>query len=853
MASQGTTLTQSGQQVQELLNKIDNLGPATQEQAGTMSAEDKAKLDGVEAGADVSVNPDWNASGGKAEILNKPTIPTRIAQLDDDGLHRTVTDTEKADWNSKTSFSGNYNDLTNKPDLSQFITKTVNDLVYYYTKTETYTKTQVDNLINAIQTMHYEVYPILPETGAGNVLYLIGPIGTGADKYEEYVYYNNQWKKIGETSIDLSGYVTTTALNTALAAKQDVISDLATIRSGATAGSTAYQKPGTGIPKTDMASAVQTSLGKADTAYQKPSGGIPKTDLASAVQASLDLADSAIQGDPVGSIQPPATPSDWATAEQVSQLEADLNEFNGITDLSDTFVAGYHNASGCSVGDTLPGISSSTSLFTATVTVEKGVIITSNTEIAQTAAVKIALVDASEKIIAFPTTAEVNAGYTPSDADFLAGAKKLYVVYRNTQSNPISLTTTDPSAVVAVRLSNLEKFAEYTEECLDGASESLASSFVSGYRNATGLSVGSTLPGITTSADLMTAEVAVEKDVRVTSNTVLSTTSAVCHALITKNSVIVSFPSTTRINEGFVMTDAEVTAGGAILVVVYRISTQTDPITLVRSISFAVLENRIAKISELGLYKEKTVILCGDSQLGQAQGVDTLIKQNLGDKSVTVLNCGFGGARMSWRNSGGTDDWDAFSMINVADCLVSGDFTSMTGKTTIISQYPYFATAIANLASVDTEDGDGIVLSIAYGGNDFSSSTQLGTLDGAKTTYIGALGYCVSTLLTAFPKMTILLVGIPYRVYDYETIDGVKVVTSDSDDHKNDINLYRYDYNDAVLDAAKTLKTPAFDMYRRSGRNKYNVFTLCPDGTHPTSVAGKESMATIYTKILFSF
>ena len=49
------------------------------------------------------------------------------------------------------------------------------------------------------------------------MLYLIGPTGTGADKYEEYVYANNTWAKIGDTSIDLSGYVTTQALNAALA------------------------------------------------------------------------------------------------------------------------------------------------------------------------------------------------------------------------------------------------------------------------------------------------------------------------------------------------------------------------------------------------------------------------------------------------------------------------------------------------------------------------------------------------------------------------------------------------------------------------------------------------------------
>lgn len=58
----------------------------------------------------------------------------------------------------------------------------------------------------------------------------------------------------------------------ALSGKQDTISDLNTIRSGASAGATAYQKPGSGIPKTDLAEAVQSSLGKADTAIQDISG-----------------------------------------------------------------------------------------------------------------------------------------------------------------------------------------------------------------------------------------------------------------------------------------------------------------------------------------------------------------------------------------------------------------------------------------------------------------------------------------------------------------------------------------------------------------------------------------------------
>ena len=49
-----------------------------------------------------------------------------------------------------------------------------------------------------------------------------------------------------------------------------------------------YEKPSTGIPESDLASAVQTSLGKADTAYQKPASGIPESDLAQAVRNKLN-------------------------------------------------------------------------------------------------------------------------------------------------------------------------------------------------------------------------------------------------------------------------------------------------------------------------------------------------------------------------------------------------------------------------------------------------------------------------------------------------------------------------------------------------------------------------------------
>lgn len=47
----------------------------------------------------------------------KTELPTALSQLSQDSTHRIVTDTEKATWNAKSNFSGNYNDLSNKPTI----------------------------------------------------------------------------------------------------------------------------------------------------------------------------------------------------------------------------------------------------------------------------------------------------------------------------------------------------------------------------------------------------------------------------------------------------------------------------------------------------------------------------------------------------------------------------------------------------------------------------------------------------------------------------------------------------------------------------------------------------------------
>ena len=73
----------------------------------------------------------WNNkstfSGSYNDLTNKPTIPDELSDLSDDSTHRLVTDTEKSTWNAKSDFSGSYNDLTNKPTIPTKTSDLTND------------------------------------------------------------------------------------------------------------------------------------------------------------------------------------------------------------------------------------------------------------------------------------------------------------------------------------------------------------------------------------------------------------------------------------------------------------------------------------------------------------------------------------------------------------------------------------------------------------------------------------------------------------------------------------------------------------------------------------------------------
>lgn len=96
-----------------------------------------------------------------------------------------------------------WTDLTNrikaKADASAIPTKVsdLNNDSGYQTASDV--STAINSAIAGITQFSYEVVASLPATGEAGTIYLVSNSGSGTDAYDEYVYVNNAWEKLGST------------------------------------------------------------------------------------------------------------------------------------------------------------------------------------------------------------------------------------------------------------------------------------------------------------------------------------------------------------------------------------------------------------------------------------------------------------------------------------------------------------------------------------------------------------------------------------------------------------------------------------------------------------------------------
>lgn len=122
-----------------------------------------------------------------------------------------------------------YNELLNKPTkLSDFIndgvfiTNTVNDLANYYTKSDTYTQAEINNLVSEIPKFAIAVVEQLPTQDISTTtIYLVPSDSESGDLYKEYIYVNNAWELLGIQKTDLTDYYNKSEVNELLSNKAD--------------------------------------------------------------------------------------------------------------------------------------------------------------------------------------------------------------------------------------------------------------------------------------------------------------------------------------------------------------------------------------------------------------------------------------------------------------------------------------------------------------------------------------------------------------------------------------------------------------------------------------------------------
>lgn len=171
----------------------------------------------TESRAYIKHKPDLDVFATKTEVNTglagkQNTIPDLAAIRS--GAQAGASAVQPADL-ANVATTGDYNDLNNKPNLTVYATKT-----------------EVNTGLATKQNVISDLATIRSGAAAGATAVQPADLATVATTGD----YDDLTNKP-----DLSVYATTQAMNTALAGKQDTINDLSTIRSGAAAGSTALQ------------------------------------------------------------------------------------------------------------------------------------------------------------------------------------------------------------------------------------------------------------------------------------------------------------------------------------------------------------------------------------------------------------------------------------------------------------------------------------------------------------------------------------------------------------------------------------------------------------------------------------
>lgn len=104
----------------------------------------------------------------------------------------------------KLFLANNYAELSDLPVVPTTVSSFTNDAGY---QNASQVSEAINTAISGITGISFEIVQALPATGDPGTIYLmLSSSGATGDIYDEYIYINNAWEKIGTTAVDLSTY-----------------------------------------------------------------------------------------------------------------------------------------------------------------------------------------------------------------------------------------------------------------------------------------------------------------------------------------------------------------------------------------------------------------------------------------------------------------------------------------------------------------------------------------------------------------------------------------------------------------------------------------------------------------------
>lgn len=224
------------------------------------------------------------------------------------------------------------------------------------------------------------------------------------------------------------------------------------------------------------------------------------------------------------------------------------------------------------------------------------------------------------------------------------------------------------------------------------------------------------------------------------------------------------------------------------------------------------------------LNREENLVLIGDSIFGyQSKNVLEAVLATMSDKQV--FNCAFGGCQMAWRTADGSNAYDPFSFVSVADAIVADDFSSQLSGMELNQGYPY---RVASLRSIDWTKPTTILIN--YVNNDITGNIPIGDVwDYTDTSFnkqsvLGAFNYGLKELLETYPHIRVIELTSAWRKMGNDNLPPYA--------YTNTLGKSPIDYDNAIKENAERQGIAVYDYFKYGGRNWYNAGYYQVDNSH---------------------